>query len=454
VLYVLGVLIFAVGLLLSIALHEIGHLVPAKKFGVKVTQYMVGFGPTVWSRHKGDTEYGVKAIPLGGYIRMIGMVPPRADGARSRWPRRLATAVEEFRAASRAEVEPEDEDRQFYRLTPGKKMIVMLGGPTMNLLIYLVLTVILLTALGTRHDDPTTTVSAVVKCVVPANSTNAASGTCPANATAAPAYNVLKPGDVIVAINGTRIAKWDDAVAIVEPSAGRPLSMTIQRAGVEQTLSITPVRNLKYVGTTTKTKEAGYLGVSPQVHSYYAALPVSQVPGYIGSQIGQGVSAIGNYPSKIASLWGTVFEGKPRDPTGAIGVVGIGRLGGDIAQSNVFNTQDKIFALISLLATVNLLLFFFNLLPLLPLDGGHVAGAMVEAARRGRARLRERAMAAREADGATDPGATAAAAARRRQIYVDTAQMVPVMYAVASVLILVTLLVVYADIVKPVTLGG
>jgi membrane-associated protease RseP (regulator of RpoE activity) len=424
VLYVLGVLIFAVGLLLSIALHEIGHLVPAKKFGVKVTQYMVGFGPTVWSRHKGDTQYGVKAIPLGGYIRMIGMVPPRADGARSRWPRRLATAVEEFRAASRAEVEPEDEDRQFYRLTPGKKMIVMLGGPTMNLLIYLVLTVILLTALGTRHDDPTTTVSAVVKC------------------------------DVIVAINGTRIAKWDDAVAIVEPSAGRPLSMTIQRAGVEQTLSITPVRNLKYVGTTTKTKEAGYLGVSPQVHSYYAALPVSQVPGYIGSQIGQGVSAIGNYPSKIASLWGTVFEGKPRDPTGAIGVVGIGRLGGDIAQSNVFNTQDKIFALISLLATVNLLLFFFNLLPLLPLDGGHVAGAMVEAARRGRARLRERAMAAREADGATDPGATAAAAARRRQIYVDTAQMVPVMYAVASVLILVTLLVVYADIVKPVTLGG
>ena len=106
-------------------------------------------------------------------------------------------------------------------------------------------------------------------------------------------------------------------------------------------MSITPVRNLKYVGTTTKTKEAGYLGVSPQVHSYYAALPVTQVPGYVGDQIGQGVSAIGSYPSKIASLWGTVFEGKPRDPTGAIGVVGIGRLGGDIAQSNVFNAPGQ-----------------------------------------------------------------------------------------------------------------
>ena len=105
-LYALGVLIFAFGLLASIALHEIGHMVPAKKFGVKVTQYMVGFGPTLWSRKRGDTEYGFKAIPLGGYIRMIGMVPPRADGKRSRWPRRMATAIEDFRQVSRAEVQP------------------------------------------------------------------------------------------------------------------------------------------------------------------------------------------------------------------------------------------------------------------------------------------------------------------------------------------------------------
>ena len=144
-LYALGVVIFVVGLLLSIALHEIGHMVPAKKFGVKVTQYMVGFGPTLWSRKRGDTEYGFKSIPLGGYIRMIGMVPPRADGKRSRWPRRMSSAIEDFRQVSRAEVQPGDEPRQFYRLTPGKKMIVMLGGPCMNLFIYLVLTVIILT---------------------------------------------------------------------------------------------------------------------------------------------------------------------------------------------------------------------------------------------------------------------------------------------------------------------
>ena len=162
----------------------------------------------------------------------------------------MASAVEEFRNASRAEVEPGDEDRQFYRLTPGKKMIVMLGGPTMNLLIYLVLTVILLSTLGTRHDDATTTVSAVVKCVVPANSSQAANGSCPANATPAPAYNVLQPGDVIVAIDGTRIDEMGRRRRH-RRAIGREASVDDHPAQrVEQQLSITPVRNLKYVGST------------------------------------------------------------------------------------------------------------------------------------------------------------------------------------------------------------
>src|SRR5689334_12436478 len=161
---------------------------------------MVGFGPTVWSRRKGDTEYGFKAIPVGGYIRMIGMVPPRADGKRSRWPRRMATAIEEFRQVSRAEVEPADEDRQFYRLTPGKKMILMPGGPCMNLLIFLVLFIVLITTLGTPQRETTTTVGAVLKCVVPAGSAAAKSGTCPAEAPATPALKALKIGDKFVSI--------------------------------------------------------------------------------------------------------------------------------------------------------------------------------------------------------------------------------------------------------------
>jgi membrane-associated protease RseP (regulator of RpoE activity) len=441
-LYLLGVLIFAFGLLASIALHEVGHMVPAKKFGVKVTQYMVGFGPTLWSRKRGDTEYGFKAVPLGGYIRMIGMVPPRQDGTRSRWPRRLATAVEDFRSMSRAEVEPADEARQFYRLTPGKKMIVMLGGPTMNLIIYAVLTVLVLTLLG--HRTPTTTVDTVSKCVVAANSTDAASGTCPPTAPKAPAAAVLRPGDTIRAIDGVRVHSWDDAVHIIEASAGKPLTMTIRRDGVEQTVPITPVVTTKYANDQgTATKQAGFIGVS--VTDAYQPLAAAAVPGEIVSQFAQGLHALGSYPNKIGSLWGTVFEGKKRDPAGAIGVVGIGRLGGQIADSPKLDVQDKIFFLVELLATVNLLLFFFNLLPLLPLDGGHVAGALVEAAKRGRARLRVR---ARVGGGGDDE-----AERDRPPIYVDTAQMLPIMYAVASVLIVLTLLVVYADIVKPVSIG-
>jgi membrane-associated protease RseP (regulator of RpoE activity) len=445
-LYTLGVLIFAVGLLVSIALHEIGHMVPAKKFGVKVTQYMVGFGPTLWSRKRGDTEYGLKAIPLGGYIRMIGMVPPRADGSRSRWPRRLATAVEDFRQVSRAEVRPEDSDREFYRLTPGKKMIVMLGGPCMNLLIYLVLTTVLLLSIGLPHQDETTKIASIVKCVVPANSAAAKKGVCPANAHKPPAFHKLKPGDTILSINGVPATSWHKLVSLIAPSAGKPLQVVVERAGGHKTLSITPVKNLNYVGNSTKVREVGFLGISPAEHDYFKIASITAVPGQIGHQIGVGLSAIGSYPQKIGNLWGTVFDGKKRESNGAVGVVGIGRIGGDLAESHRLDVADKVYALIGLLASVNLLLFFFNLLPLLPLDGGHVAGAIVEAARRGRARLRARRHPA--ADGADG------AARARPPIFVDTAQMIPVMYAVASVLLFVTLLTLYADIFKPINPFG
>ncbi len=322
-LYTLGVLIFAFGLLLSIALHEIGHMVPAKKFGVKVTQYMVGFGPTMFSRKRGDTEYGLKWIPLGGYIRMIGMVPPRPDGKRSRWPRRMATAVEDFRQVSRAEVQPGDEDRQFYRLTPGKKMIVMVGGPTMNLLIYLVLTVIILMTIGTPRSDATTTVESTVKCVVAAGSAAASSDSCPAGAPAAPAFGKLQPGDKIVSVDGAPVKTWDDLVARIEPSAGKQLTVVVDRDGTRQTLQITPVTNTKYVGDgTDRTKTTGYLGVSPVERNYYETLGITQVPGEIGSQVKRGVDALASYPQKVASLFGTVFQGDKRDAQGAVGVVG------------------------------------------------------------------------------------------------------------------------------------
>jgi membrane-associated protease RseP (regulator of RpoE activity) len=444
-LYTLGVLIFAFGLLASIALHEIGHMVPAKKFGVKVTQYMVGFGPTLWSRKKGDTEYGLKAIPVGGYIRMIGMVPPRADGRRSRWPTRMATAIEEFRQVSRAEVEPADEHRQFYRLTPGKKMIVMLGGPCMNLLIFLVLFITLIMTLGTPQTESTTTVGTVLQCVVPANSPDANSDTCPAGAPATPARKALRIGDRFVSINGVPVRSWDQLSAMIRPNAGRTLSVVVQRNGRDVPLKITPVANRNYVDNDrTKLQTVGFIGFAPRDRQFFQRVGVTAVPGKIGGQLKLGVDALGKYPEKIKSLYETVFQGKQRDPNGAVGVVGIGRISGDYARSDLLTVQDKTFILINLLAGVNLLLFFFNLLPLLPLDGGHVAGAIVESIKRGRARLRARRQFGPAADEAARP-----------PIFVDTAQMLPVMYAVASVLIVLTLLTLYADIVKPINpIGG
>ena len=169
--FVLGVLFMATGVAASIALHEVGHLVPAKRFGVRVTQYMVGFGPTLWSRRRGETEYGVKAIPLGGYIRMIGMFPPRPGDlpgtVRVSSTGRFSQLVDEARAASLEEVRPGDEDRVFYKLSVPQKVIVMLGGPMMNLLIGVVLLTILVTVHGVATAQPGAVVASVSQCVVP-----------------------------------------------------------------------------------------------------------------------------------------------------------------------------------------------------------------------------------------------------------------------------------------------
>ena len=430
-LYALGVVIFVVGLLASIALHELGHLSFAKLFHVKVTQYMVGFGPTAWSRKKGETEYGIKWIPLGGYIRMIGMIPPRADGKRSRWPRRMALAVEDFRATSRSEVlAPEDEPRQFYRLTPGKKMLVMLGGPVMNFVIFLVLTTILLLTIGTQtQGTPTTTVALVSDCVVPAGVTATTQDPCPTGSLPAPAKGKLQDGDVIKAIDGTPVTGWDQESSLIRAAAGRELTITVLRGDATTDVRVTPA-SVQIKDANGQTTTVGQIGFYPYAPVYFVKSSVSEVPGQIGSQIGQGITALGKFPSKISSLFGTVFEGQARDPEGAVGVVGLARIGGEVSSSHAFDLEQKTAILLSLLAGLNLLLFFFNLLPLLPLDGGHVAGALLEAAKRGWGRLRKRPWAG----------------------HVDTAQMLPVMYGVAGILVVFTLLVVYADIVKPITL--
>lgn len=284
---VVGIVIFALLIGLSIALHEFGHLLPAKRFGVKVTEYMIGFGPQVWATQRGETRYGVKAVPVGGYIRMIGMLPPGPDGrVRATSTGRFAQLVDDARRQSAAEISPGDEDRVFYRLPVRKRIVVMLGGPTMNLLLAFVLFAVVLVGIGLPR--PTLQVAAIQACTPTASqpaATPLPSGQCPTGSTPAPAAVAgLQAGDQIVAIDGVAMATWDDATAWIRAHAGATADLTVVRDGATLTLPVTVATAQRPAldadgNVTDEIVTAGYLGVSPQFS--WEPQPVSAVPAYM-----------------------------------------------------------------------------------------------------------------------------------------------------------------------------
>lgn len=442
-LYVLGVLLAFVGIALSIALHEVGHLVPAKKFGVRVPQYMVGFGPTVWSRRRGETEYGVKAIPLGGYIRMIGMFPP-AKGqdptkTRASSTGRFGQLIDEARQQSLEEVRPGDDGRMFYQLPVWKRVIIMLGGPMMNLVIALAL----FTGIFTLHGISVTTpeVSSVSECVDISRAGQQTKDECTSEMPVAPANEAgLKPGDTITAINGTQVETWTDVRTGIRDNLDQPLSLTVTRDGATRQLEADPIvmEMPRYdddgaVERDAKgeilTERAGFLGASGTAEMQQQ--PVTAVPGLFGDMVADTYSLLVRIPQKLVGVAEAAFGSAERDPEGPMSVVGVGRVAGEVASSDAFgDTQDKAILLLSLLGSLNLVLFAFNTIPLLPLDGGHVAGALWEGVKKGWARVR----------GLPDPGP------------VDVAKALPLAYGVALAFIAMTLLLVYADFVKPIRL--
>ncbi len=442
-LYALGVVLAFVGIALSIALHEVGHLVPAKKFGVRVPQYMVGFGPTIWSRRRGETEYGVKAIPLGGYIRMIGMFPP-APGqdpmtTRAASTGRFGQLIDEARQLSLEEVRPGDDGRMFYQLPVWKRVVIMLGGPAVNLLIALVL----LTGIFTLHGVAVTTpeVSSVSECVDISEVGQSAKKTCTDDMPVAPANAAgIKPGDTITKINGTSISTWDDVSQAIRGNLGKQLHITVERDGRTQRLTADPIVLQMPVydedgnvqrgpDGSVRSERAGFLGVSGTREVQQQ--PITAVPGLFGDALGDTYELLVKIPQKLVGVSQAAFGDAERDPNGPMSVVGVGRVAGEVASSDVFgDTSDKAILLVSLLGSLNLVLFAFNTIPLLPLDGGHIAGALWEAVKKGWARVR----------GLPDPGP------------VDVAKALPLAYGVALAFIAMTLLLVYADIVSPVRL--
>ncbi|WP_226913337.1 M50 family metallopeptidase [Gephyromycinifex aptenodytis] len=446
-LYLLGVLAMVLGIGASIALHEIGHLVPAKLFGVKCRQYMVGFGPTIWSRRRGETEYGIKAIPLGGYVRMIGMFPPRPsdpDGTvRASSTGRWSAMVDDARSAALEEIEPGDEDRVFYRLSTPKKVVVMLGGPVMNLLIGAVLITGLVTIHGVAEVRGAA-VASVAQCITPAT----LSGTTPdcTGLPASPAAQAgLRAADRIESINGKPVTTPVDVGALVRPHAGEPVAMVVLRDGERVRLNVTPVATqvptlnaegepvLDAAGSPV-TEKVGLIGTTTSPILVNVPQPIGQAPPMIADMVTRTAGVLLRLPEKMVGVWQAAFGSQARDVEGPMSVVGVGRLAGEKASGMsvgpMLDQIEPVPFLINLLASLNIALFVFNLIPLMPLDGGHVLGALWEGLKRTIARVLHR----------PDPG------------YVDVAKGLPIAYAVSVVLIIMSVLIIYADIVKPVRL--
>ncbi|MFE7115354.1 M50 family metallopeptidase [Streptomyces sp. NPDC057654] len=426
---ILGIVVFVVGLLFSIAWHELGHLSTAKLFGIRVPQYMVGFGPTIFSRKKGDTEYGVKAIPLGGYIRMIGMFPPGEDGritARSTSPWR--GMIEDARSAAFEELEPGDESRLFYTRKPWKRVIVMFAGPFMNLVLAVAIFLGVMMTFGVNTQ--TTQVSSVSECVV---SAQAKTDKCPAGAKPSPAKAAgLQPKDKIVGFNGHKIDDWSALQDDIRKTTGTA-TITVERDGQRKELraDLIPNQVQKYDGKgkpiVGQYVTAGFLGFSPAPGIVQQSF--GQSVDRMGDMVASGVESLIALPGKIPDLWDAAFDGGQRKADSPMGVVGAARVGGEVFNLNIPPSQ-QVATMLFLVAGFNLSLFLFNMLPLLPLDGGHIAGALWESVRRAFARVFRR----------PDPGPF------------DVAKLMPVAYVVAGVFICFTLLVLVADVVNPVRL--
>lgn len=448
--YLLGVVIFVVAILASIGLHELGHMIPAKRFGGKVTQYFIGFGPTVWSKQVGETEYGVKAIPLGGYVKIVGMLPPAAaevadevtydeDGNQVTRVRKSNTGmftqlISDARAAEWELVGPEDSDRLFYKMPSWKKVVVMAGGPTVNLLIAFFLFLLVFSTYGIKSEEPNAgqpVVAEISQCVIPYAESGRA---CATSDPESPALRAgLLPGDTITTFNGTAVTDWDQLRELIRGNAGGEAVIGYERDGQALTGTTSTTVEARPTSDTDETlREVGFLGVYPETHTVTDRGGVLFTLDQMGTMTVDTVQALGTLPAKVWDVALAIVGVEERAQDSPVSIVGGGRLAGETVSHEDFPVVDKAVFLIMLIAGFNFFIGMFNFIPLLPLDGGHIASALWEAGRRRLARLRRR----------PDPG------------YVDAAKLLPIAYVVASAFLVMGVVLIVGDLVVPIHLEG
>ncbi|VYT09986.1 Zinc metalloprotease Rip1 [Schaalia odontolytica] len=406
---IIGVLVIVVGLLISVALHECGHMIPAKKFGVYVPEFAVGFGPQIFGVKKGETTYSLRAILLGGYVRLVGMFAPARDGVKTTNRRGKPTLAQEAREASMEEIPEGYGSRAFYLLHPAQKIIVMISGPLVNLFLSILFLSVALVGIGIPKAS--LTLSEVPQQLTTQGAT-----------VDAPAYAAgIRAGDTITGVNGSAVTSWEQMRQSIAGSQGS-IDIDYLRNGQLFHVNVDPLRSGDNVS----------IGVIAGTE--YQSASVGTVASTVGETFTGTVSVVARLPIALWDVGRSIFTGAPRDSGGVMSVVGIGRIAADATSSDVTASSGgwmrSAALLLSILASLNMALFVFNLLPFPPLDGGHIVPAIYEWIRRGFARVRGREV--------PPP--------------VDTARLMPLTYTMGTILVAMTVLLMIADIVVPISL--
>ncbi len=378
---ILGILAFVVALLISVMIHEFGHYLTAKHYGMKVSEFFLGFGTRIFSRQRGETEFGIKAIPAGGYCRIEGMTP--------------------------GDSMPEgEESRAFYRASSGRKLVVLGAGSFLHFVIGYVLLFTLFAAVGTTQVLPI--IGEVIK-----DSAAQSAG--------------MQVGDEITSINGKKITDWYNDVHTIRNSHGKELSFEIMRDG--QKLIITATPRLE----TVDGQKRYLLGIINEAGVRRSGIFTSFKNAGIVTKdfLVESVKSLAKLPSKIPALWGQTVNGQTRDANGLVGVVGVARVSGQAIGSGDLSVMERLATFILIIASLNIFVGLFNLLPILPLDGGHMAVASIDEIRAFAARLR----------------------GRPRPAAIDVTVLTPITMVVFVILAALTVLLLVADIVNPVVLN-